>query len=77
MCLCVGDDELMCRFDPAMHDTIMERNGCREMIRGKKALRGFAFVNETALASKKELDSWVSLALEFNQFAKASRKPKK
>ncbi|MBC7827652.1 MAG: TfoX/Sxy family protein [Chitinophagaceae bacterium] len=77
MCVGVGDNEIMCRFDPALHDTVLEKEGCREMIRAGRTIKGFVFVNEEAFKTKKELEHWLKLALDFNGKAKAAKKTKK
>ena len=40
-----------------------------------KVMKGFVFVDADTLNTKKKLEYWVKLALEFNKFAKASKKP--
>ena len=77
MCVSVGDNELMCRFDPALHDTILEKSGCREMIHGGRTMKGFVFVKEDVVKTKKELEYWITLSLDYNEKAKASKKAKK
>ena len=77
MCVSVGDNEIMCRIDPAMHEELVERNGCRGMIMKGKEYKGYVLVDEEALKTKKDLDYWIGLALAFNQKAKASVKKKK
>lgn len=74
MCVCVGHDELMCRIDPEKFDTLIERPGCRAMMRNGKALRGFVFVGEEGWKAKKDFMEWISLSLEFNDRAKATKK---
>jgi TfoX/Sxy family transcriptional regulator of competence genes len=74
MCVSVGGDEMMCRIDPAIHDEIIEKNGVREMIHGGKVMKGFVYVNETELKTKKALDYWIDLALGFNAKATSSKK---
>jgi hypothetical protein len=37
-------------------------------------MKGFVFVDADVLTTKKKLDYWVQLALEYNQIAKASKK---
>jgi TfoX/Sxy family transcriptional regulator of competence genes len=69
-----GDAELMFRFDPARHGELVQQDGCREMLRNGKPVKGYLYVHETKLKSKKDLDQWVTLALEHNQQAKATRK---
>ena len=74
MCISVADDELMCRIDPSQHDTILEKNGCREMIHGGRTIKGFVYVPEDAVKTKKELDYWIKLSLSYNEKAKSSKK---
>jgi TfoX/Sxy family transcriptional regulator of competence genes len=77
MCLCVSNDEMMCRIDPDICETALEKPGVRGMIRNGKTMKGFVFVDQDVIKSKKEFDYWVQLSLEFNKKAKASKKPKK
>ena len=75
MCLGVEKDRLMVRLDPAMYDEVMEKEGCKPMDFSGKVMKGFVFVDADALNTKKKLGYWVKLALDFNKFAKASKKP--
>lgn len=77
MCIGVGDDEIMCRIDPALHDEVVELPGCRTMIMKGREYKGYVYVQEDVLKTKKQLNYWVGLALDFNKHAKASKKKKK
>lgn len=77
MCVGVEADRMMIRFDPAVTDEIMEKEGCTPMDFTNKVMRGFAFIDKNVLKSKKQLEYWVNLALDYNKFAKPSRKRKK
>lgn len=74
MCVCVSHDEMMCRIDPEKFDSLIERPGCRAMMRSGKALRGFVFVSEEGWKAKKDFTNWINLCLEFNDRAKATKK---
>ncbi len=74
MCLGVEKDRLMVRLDPAIYDEVMEKEGCKPMDFSGKVMKGFVFVDADVLNTKKKLEYWVKLALEFNKFAKASKK---
>ena len=74
MCLGVEKDRLMVRLDPAIYDDVMEKEGCRPMDFSGKVMKGFVFVDADVLNIKKKLEYWVKLALEYNKFAKASKK---
>jgi TfoX/Sxy family transcriptional regulator of competence genes len=73
MCVTVGAKGLLCRIDPAVYGAAVERDGCRTMTMKGKAFRGFVRVDPAVLGTKRELDYWVRLALEFNGRAKSSR----
>jgi TfoX/Sxy family transcriptional regulator of competence genes len=77
MCICVSADEMMCRIDPDLYETVMEKTGVRPMIHNGKTMKGFVYVSQNIIKSKKEFDYWINLSLAFNKTAKASKKRKK
>jgi TfoX/Sxy family transcriptional regulator of competence genes len=74
MCVGVEADRLMVRLNPALTDEVMEMDGCQPMDFTGKAMKGFVYVDIDALNSSKKLQYWMSLALEYNRIAKASKK---
>lgn len=77
MCVGIIKDDLMCRINPELHDSAVEKTGCRTMDFTKRPMKGYVFIDEEGLQSQKDFDYWIELALEFNASAKASKKPKK
>lgn len=77
MCVGVEKERLMVRLDPAKYDEVIEKDGCKPMDFTGKVMKGYVFVDIDALNTKKKLDYWVQLALEYNKVAKASKKPAK
>lgn len=77
MCVTVGDDEIMCRIDPARHAAAIARDGCSTKVMKGREYIGYVVVEAQAIRTQNDLDSWVALALEFNDRAKASPKKKK
>jgi len=77
MCVNVSHDDLMCRFDPALQETVAERPGYRTMLMRGRALKGYCYVSSDGFRNKKDFDFWINLCLAFNSKAKASKKPKK
>jgi TfoX/Sxy family transcriptional regulator of competence genes len=77
MCISVGNDRIMCRIDPAIHDNVVERKGVRTVQMKGRDYKGYVYVNEEGIKTKKDFDFWVSLSLEFNKKAKASKPAKK
>jgi TfoX/Sxy family transcriptional regulator of competence genes len=76
MCIGVHADKIMVRLDPVVYDKVIEKEDCEPMNFTGKIMRGFVFVNEEAITTRKKLEYWVGLALEFNKIAKSSKKKK-
>lgn len=76
MCITVGDDRMMCRIDPAIHDEVVKAKGCSTMTMKNREYKGYVLVGPEGMKTKKDFDYWINLALDFNKFARAS-KPKK
>ena len=76
MCVGVESARLMVRLNPEKYEEAMEKEGCRPMDFTGKPMKGYVFVDIEALNTKKKLEYWVGLALEFNQKAKSSKKKK-
>lgn len=74
MCIGVSAKELMVRMNPDSIDEIADLDGWRQMIHGKKPMRGYVFVSEDVLIKNEDLKFWIDLALAFNPLAKASKK---
>jgi len=76
MCVGVEKERLMVRLDPELFDEVIEKEGCKPMDFTGKVMKGFVFVDIEALNTKKKLEYWLKLALDYNQIAKSSRKKK-
>lgn len=74
LCMSTGNEELMCRIDPELYEEMIEKEGVRPLKMRGKAIRGWIYIHEDALKTKKNLEYWVNLALEFNKKAKSSKK---
>jgi TfoX/Sxy family transcriptional regulator of competence genes len=77
MALGVEKDRLMVRLNPDIYEEAMEKEGCKPMDFSGKVMKGFVFVDADVLTTKKKLNYWVQLALEYNKIAKASKKKTK
>lgn len=74
MCVNVGGDNLICRFDPDLQEEIVEKNGSEPMIMKGKELQGYCYVNPEGFRDQKDFEYWVDLCLAFNVKAKSSKK---
>jgi TfoX/Sxy family transcriptional regulator of competence genes len=77
MCVGVESGRLMIRFNPELTDEIMEKNGASPMDFTGRVMKGYAFVDINELNTRKKLEYWISLALEYNKIAKASKSRKR
>jgi TfoX/Sxy family transcriptional regulator of competence genes len=77
MCIGVESERIMVRLDPALSDEVLEKEGCSPMDFTGKVMKGYVFVDSDVLKTKKQLNYWVQLALEYNPVAKASKKKAK
>ena len=76
MCVGVLNNDLMVRIDPAVYEEVLERRECREMDFTGRPMKGFVFVDPDGTKSKKDLEHWLGLALEYNKKAKSSKRKK-
>ena len=74
MCVSVSGENLMCRFDPALHEEVVERNGYRPMIMKGKEYKGYGYVNPTGFKARRDFEYWVNLCLDYNERANSSKK---
>src|SRR5258708_11570385 len=77
MCVSVSGDEMMCRIDPSLHETAVGKHGCRTMFMKGRDYKGYVYISEEGIKSKKDFDYWLNLSLDFNKKAKAAPKTKK
>jgi hypothetical protein len=73
MCVGVEGERLMARVDPDGYDAALLRRGCVPMDFTGRPMRGFVFVERDGTRSAKDLDGWLTTALEFNPRAVASK----
>ena len=77
MCINIGEDTLMCRFDPEQTEEIAERQGFSPVVMRGKELSGYCYVERTGYNQKEDFQFWLQLCLEFNSKAKSSKKKNK
>jgi TfoX/Sxy family transcriptional regulator of competence genes len=77
MCINVSNDNLMCRFDPALQEEVEKRKGFQFMIMKGRKYNGYCYINEAGYKSKKEFEYWLHVCLDFNEKAKATKNKQK
>lgn len=76
MCINVSGENLMCRFDPVLQETLAEKRGYEPMIMKGKEMKGYCYVSPAGWKTQKEFAYWLDLCLAYNEKAKASKKKK-
>ena len=77
MCIGVLKDTIMARIDPSFYQQALQMDHVDEMNFTGRAMKGFVFVSNEGLDMDEDLMFWIEKCLEFNPFAKASKKRSK
>ena len=77
LCICVNQQEILCRVNPTEFESVLELDGTRPMRQRERVAKGYVFVHEDVINNKKDLDFWVEMALAYNKIAKASKNKKR
>ena len=76
MCVGIINSDLMARIDPDIYKEALKRKGVREMDFTKKPMKGWIYVSPDGVDTDEDLAAWIQLALDYNPFAKSSKKKK-
>jgi len=74
MCVGIEKERMMVRLDPEKYEDVINKEGVKPMDFTGKVMKGYVFVDADALNTKKKLEYWMNLALEYNKIAKLSKK---
>ena len=77
MCVSARPQRIMCRIDPAVHDEVLTRRGCRTVVMKGREYRGYVWVDASAVRSAAALESWITLALDYNAATRRSTRQKR
>lgn len=77
MCVGIVKEELMARIGTDGYEEALQRKGAKAMTFTGRSMKGYVFVEEHGMESDTDLAYWIQLTLDFNPFAKASKKRKK
>lgn len=73
----VTKERLMARVGPDAYEAALEQEGCRPMDFSGRSMKGFVYIEDEGIATKKKLHYWISLAMEYNKIAPLAKKKKK
>jgi len=67
MCISVGDDRIMCRIDPAIHEEAIKRKGARTVVMKGRDYKGYVYISEEGFVEEEDFEYWIDLALDYNR----------
>jgi len=80
MCVGINTDRttglprFMGRIGEAVYNESLKKEGCSEFNITGKAMKGFVFVSAEGIDMQKDLEYWIQLCLDYNPFAKKSKR---
>lgn len=69
-----GEDKLMCRIGDIAYEDALEKTNVIPMEFTGRTMKGYIYVTASGISNKSDLEYWLGLCLDFNPFAKASKK---
>lgn len=70
-------DLLMARIGEDATTDALQRTGCRPMDFTGRPMKGYVFVQPEGFDTDEDLEHWIQLCIDFNPFAKSSKKTNK
>jgi len=67
MCVGILKDELMCRINPAIYASALQKKGCHEMAFTGRVLKGFVLVSPEGMEKATDFDYWIQQSLAYNK----------
>lgn len=77
MLVALNEERMMARLDPSACEEVLARNEATPMIMRGRTMKGYVQVSIETLNTQKKLAYWLDLALDYNRFAKSSKKRKR
>lgn len=76
MCVGLNKEEMMVRIDPELVEESLKRPGAKIMDFTHKPMKGYLNIMPEGYDMDEDLEYWIQLAVNFNPFAKSSKKKK-
>ena len=74
MCIGIVGERLMARIGPDAYGQALTKKGCHRMDFTGRPMKGFVFVDPSAIDMEDDLAYWIGLCLDYNPKAKKSKK---
>ncbi|MCO6500914.1 MAG: TfoX/Sxy family protein [Vicingus serpentipes] len=76
MCCGIVKDQLMARIGVDAYEEALTKTGCSEMNFTGRPMEGYVFISPEGVDLEADLAYWIQLCIDFNPFAKSSKKKK-
>ena len=67
LCIAIGKEEIMCRINPGLHASLLDRKECEPVIMKGREMKGYVYIKNTYLQEAKEIQYWMDICLEYNK----------
>ncbi|TRX72148.1 TfoX/Sxy family protein [Carboxylicivirga sp. M1479] len=74
MCIGIIKNDLMARISPSIYEEALKEEGCKVMNFTGKPMKGYVMIEPRGIDMDEDLDKWVQRCIDFNPFAKSSKK---
>lgn len=74
MCVNVSGQNLMCRFDPALTESLSAMKGFLPMVMSDKEYKGYCYIEPHGIQEEVDFQFWIQQCLTFNNTARSSKK---
>ena len=74
MCVGIVKENLMARIGPEIYEEALKEKGALVMDFTGRPMKGYVFIKPEGVDMDEELEYWIQLCLDYNPFAKSSRK---
>jgi len=74
MCVGIIKDNLMARISPDSYESLLTINGCKPLDFTGRIMKGFVMVEPIGIDMDEDLDEWIQRCIDYNPFAKSSKK---
>ena len=65
LCVSARESRIMCRIDPHFYDDLLARSGVSPVRMKGRVYRGYVYVDQKALRTRRALRFWVNLPLDY------------
>lgn len=74
MCINIGADSLMLRFEPQLQEELAEKNGYEAVVMKGRSYKGYCYIHPEGFKAQEDFEYFVNICLDYNKMAKKSKR---